>query len=154
MSAKEIDGKIEHWHDTLKSETLSKEVKAEQAAGIEMTGRVSEAVYLRILTGTNSSYLDGDETMSDIADAEIKARGIKVKKKKVSKKMLESMTIAEKRKLLREDELKVRIDEELKLADIKYIIPQSDEMKRIMNDGTQQRILDKADGIDRIEDSL
>ena len=79
--------------------------------------------------------------MVKIVEAEIKARAIKVTDEK-----LKSLSLAEKRKLLKRDELQRRIDEELKEKDIQYIVPISKEMIAVMTDGTQQSILDKEAG--------
>ena len=40
---------------------------------------------------------------------------------------------------------------ELKEKEVKYIEPQSNEMKKLLTDGIQQQIFDKKDEIDRIE---
>ena len=105
--------------------------KAELATGIDITARIGGGVYLRILTKTNK--------MEDVVLAEIRARKIKV-----TKKVLDSLTIAEQKKLLKEDEFKERrATQELKLADIIYIKPVSEELKRVLYDGIQQQILDK-----------
>ena len=112
----------------------SKECSAEQAAGVMQTAYVAGAVALRILTKANK--------LETVVDAEIKKRKIKVSRTK-----LNALNMAEKRKLLRVDELKNRHREELKETEIKYIVPESDEMKNIMTDSTQQKILDKINGL-------
>ena len=107
------------------------------ASGIELTARVAGAVYLRILTDKNN--------MRDTVKVEIRARGIKI-----SLLCIASSSIAKLRKLVRKNELKMRIDEELKEADIQYIKhckPTSKEMKDILSKGIQQQILDKEDGL-------
>jgi len=108
--------------------------KAELPAGIEKTGRVGDGVYLRLMTKTNG--------MEDAVDAEIRARSILKSKEK-----LKSLTIAKKRKLLRKDELKRRINEALTEKEVTYIKPASKEMKEFLSSGKQQTILAKKAGI-------
>lgn len=149
-SAKETEKKVHHFENTLKADP-KRQVKAEKAAGVEKTAHISEAFYTRLLVDTKSSFLPGDTRMKDIANAEIKARGIKI-----SDTTLNGMTLAEKRKELNKDELKERVgagETELKLGDITYIKPQSKEMIDIMKN-VQQQILDKDMGITRIEESF
>lgn len=131
-SAKEIEAKLEKF--TISLDTPPTEYKAELPVGVEKTARIMGAVYLRILTKTNN--------MENFVNAEIAARNIKV-----SKKQLDSLTIAEKRKLLRVDELKERHAEELKEKDIQSIVPQSKELKEILTNGKQAEILDRELGI-------
>jgi len=153
-SAKEIKDKLDKFDTTL-SKDGGNEVKAEMAGGIYKTGHVAGAVYLRIFVGTNSRYLPGhglpDKTdMVDVVHAEITKRKIKV-----AKKLFKTMTLAEKRKLLRQNELQSRIiaEPELKEKEVNCIVPQSNEMKIVMNN-VQQQILDKEAAIDRIEDNM
>jgi hypothetical protein len=108
--------------------------KAELPTGVEKTGRIGDGVYLRLMTKKNN--------MEDAVEAEIKARKISVSKKK-----LKSLTIAEKRGLLRKDELKRRIDEALTEKEVTYIKPASKEMLEFLSSGKQQQILDKEAGI-------
>lgn len=157
-SAHERETKLEHFSTTLQKTGLSKQVKAEMAVGIEETGYTANAVYLKIFVDTNSRYLDNAK-MSDIVEAEILAREIKVStsgNRKYSKKKLKSLSLAEKRALLRKHEHQGRVGEgeiELKVSEVKYIKPISNEMKAVMKD-KQQVILDKQMSIDQIEDSL
>ena len=136
-SAAETQKKLFNFEKSLRQ--APKEYKAELAEGIEKTARVNGGVFLRILTKTNK--------MSDVVNAEIKARNIKVSKKK-----LESLTIAERRKLLRKDEHKNRIGEALKEADIQYIKPVSKEMINVLTNNIQQKILDREAGILTLEE--
>ena len=90
----------------------------------------------------------------DLVDVEILAREITMNKKKVTKKKLADLTIAEKRKLLRQDEMAKLLTNAgiaqrgMKEADVKHIIPVSDEMNQNAFD-KQQTILDEEDKIDR-----
>ena len=158
-SATEKKAKMEHFSATLEKTGRSKQVKAERAAGIEETGYTANAVYLKIFVDTNSRYLDDNAKMSDIVEAEILVREIKVSKtgkKKYTKKKLESLSLAEKRKLLRKHEYQGRVGDgeaELKESQVKYIKPLSEEMIAVMKD-KQQMILDKQMSIDRVENSL
>jgi len=136
-SASEVKTKLNKFKNSLKRKP--KVYKAELPAGIEKTGRVGDGAYLRLMTKTND--------MEDAVDAEIKARGIRVSNKKLSDKKLKSLTIAEKRKLLRKDELKKRIDEALTEKEVTYIKPVSKEMLQFLSSGKQQTILDKEAGI-------
>ena len=79
--------------------------------------------------------------MADAVDKEIKARKIKVTEAK-----LKALTLAERRKLLKIDELKERIDEDLKEGDIKYIVPVSDVPKEFLKN-KQQGLLNTEAGI-------
>ena len=95
-------------------------------------------------------FLTKKNDMESVVDAEIRARRIAVTKSKANEAIdakLKYLKIAEKRKLLRVDERKSRIDEDLKEADITYIQPKSDEMKAILTGGIQQRIIDIENGI-------
>ena len=78
---------------------------AELGTGIEQTAHMAGAVFLRLLTGTNH--------MADSVEAEIKARQIKVSATK-----LNSLSLAEKRKLLKVNELRSMIREALKESNI------------------------------------
>lgn len=149
-SAKEVEKKVKHFEGTLKAPP-KRQTKAEQATGVEKTAHIMEAFYTRLLVDTNSSFLPGDTRMKDIANAEIKARGMQI-----SDTTLSGMTLAEKRKELRKDELKERVgagETELKEKDIIYIKPRSKEMIDVMKN-VQQQILDKELGITRIEESF
>ena len=60
---------------------------------------------------------------------------------------LKSLSLAEKRKVLKINELKNRIGEDLKEADIKYIVPVSEVLKMFLQSNKQQDILNKEAGI-------
>ncbi|KAL7530309.1 hypothetical protein ACHAXR_007396 [Thalassiosira sp. AJA248-18] len=115
--------------------------KAELPTGVQTTAYVAKGVFLRILTKKNK--------MESVVLAEIAARKIKVTKAK-----LDSLIISEQRRLLRVDEFKERrLTEELKEKDITYIMPVSNEMKKLLEDKIQQKILDKEMGILRLEEN-
>ena len=152
-SAIEQEEKLKGWENTL--ERPSKKVKAQEPLGIHKTAYIQEAVQLSILTDTNSRYLSGDTKVDDVVMAEIKARKIckDLSGKKAGKRRLKSMSLKEKRDLLRRHEYQLRSSDELELKEkeVKYIEPQSNEMKKLLTDGIQQQIFDKKDEIDRIE---
>ena len=135
-SAAEIEKKLDKFRKSLNKK--QKQVTSELAAGIEKTAHMAGAVFLKLLTGTNN--------MADSVEAEIKARKIKVSATK-----LKTLSLAEKRKLLKIDELKNRIGEDLKEADIKYIVPVSEVLKMFLQSNKQQDILNKEAGIVTME---
>lgn len=143
-SKKERDKALKKYAKVL--EKQNKLVKAEEAAGVDIQARVDGGILLRIMTKKNN--------FEDLVDVEILAREITMNKKKVTKKKLADLTIAEKRKLLRQDEMAKLLTNAgiaqrgMKEADVKHIIPVSDEMKQNAFD-KQQTILDEEDKIDR-----
>jgi len=119
--------------------------KAELAAGVEKPARVDGGIYLRIMTKKNN--------FEPLVDTEVLAREIKRVKKKLTSKQLKELTIAEKRKLLRQDEMSNimrdpgRAQMGMKESEVKHIMPVSDSIKNAFD--KQQEILDKEDNIDR-----
>ena len=104
-------------------------LKAEMPAGVDKTARVNGGMYLRLLTKKND--------MEEIVHAEMKVRRIKM-----TKKQRKNWTIAEKRKKLRQDELARKMKEQegfgtqgIKLSEITFIEPQSNEMKNLVEEG-------------------
>ena len=135
-SAAKIEKKLDKFRKSLNKK--QKQVTSELAAGIEKTAHMDGAVFLKLLTGTNN--------MADSVEAEIKAWKIKVSTTK-----LKSLSLAEKRKVLKINELKNRIGEDLKEADIKYIVPVSEVLKMFLQSNKQQDILNKEAGIVTME---
>ena len=141
----EIEKKLSAFRISLSKQ--HKTNKAELPVGVHQTAWVKGAVFLRLLTKKHK--------MDGAVDAETQERAIeltKSKKLEVYEAKLKELTIAEKRKLLREDELKRRIDEELKIGEITYIIPRSEEMKSFLTSGAQERILAMEQGIEMLEE--
>ena len=110
--------------------------KAEEASGVEVTPLAGDGILLRILTLKNNA--------EPAVNAEIKKRKIKM-----TKRQEKSLTIAEKRMMLRSDEYKL-IGTADKVADVKHIKPQTQEMQDLRP--LQQKILNKENGIDDIEE--
>ena len=89
--------------------------------------------------------------MESIVVAEIKKRRIKISQSK-----LKALSLAKKRTKLKEDEHtdRVRAGEPLlELKEVREVDPKSDEMKEVLNKGVQAAILDKAHGINLLENS-
>ncbi len=109
----------------------------------DVTAHVGDGILFRMMTKKN-----GAETP---VHAEIRKR----KQIKFTKRQEKTFTIAEKRNLLRNDEMKVWAGSDkatagIKLADVTYLKPQSNEMKAF---GTVQRkVLNKEDGVEDEDD--
>ena len=111
--------------------------KAEQPRRMDITAFMGGGILLRILTKKNGT--------EDVVNAEIKARNIAM-----SDRQQESWNIAAKRTKLRKDEMKRMADNSgmalngIRLSDVTYIKPISDEMKGLFP--LQDSILSKEEG--------
>ena len=102
--------------------------KTQEAKGIERTAHTEGAVFLRLLSRSNNSYLKKYGLNVDgIINAELKARGIRYNTK---------TTITEKKQALKKHEHQRRVgeDEDWAKTDVQYIIPQSDMLKLFLKD--------------------
>jgi len=129
--------------------------KAELAGRVEKTALIGEKVRLGILFGTKNRFLTDAAfeglTMETIAEKEIIERKINVRES-----VLKALSLAEKRRLLREDEHPIRVKTEtsLEVSKVRTIKPQSLEMKFLLEKGVQTAIDDFEKGIDTIERSV
>ena len=123
-------------------ECLNKEpknLKAAQPVGIDETSATSGKVVLRVLMGSNQSYLNGTGMdIEELVKAELKARGIK-------KEVAKDASIIVKRKAIRLHEylriLKANTMREWKETDVREFEPQSREMVSFVTSGHHARIL-------------
>ena len=133
--------KQSHRHEKF-VECLKKEpknLKATKSVGIDETSYTSGKIVLRVLTGSNQSYLNGTGMdIEELVKAELKARGIK-------KEVAKDASII-KRKAIRLHEylriLKTNTIREWKETDVQAFIPQSREMIILFkSSGHHDRIL-------------
>ena len=160
-SKEERDNKLKSFEANLAKKR--KIHKAELPTGVEQTARVGEAVYLRILTKTNKmeEYVHDEMRAREliISDDAVATTNKRDLQNKVSESQLKTMTIAEKRAMIRKDEYLWKIAHEQgyqqsnpKETDIRYFTPQSESMRNdVLLGGKQEEILDKELGIYKVQ---
>ena len=117
----------------------TKKLEGAQPVRIDETSYTSGKVVLRVLTGSNQSYLNGTGMdIEELVKAELKARGIK-------KEVAKDASIIIKRKAIRLHEylriLKTNTIREWKETDVQAFVPQSREMIAFKSSGHHDRIL-------------
>lgn len=122
-----------------------KYTKTQEAKGIERTAHTEGAVFLRILSRPNNSYLKKYGLNVDgIINAEMRERGINFSTK---------TAITAKKKALKKHEYQRRVgeDEDWTKTDVQYIVPQSEMLKLFLKDH-QGRILNAQHETEALED--
>lgn len=137
-SSEEQSHRLEKFVECLKKEP--KNLKAAQPVGIDETSYTSGKVVLRVLTGSNQSYLHGTGMdIEELVKAELKARGIK--KKEVAK----DASLIIKRKAIRLHEylriIKANTMREWKETDVREFVPMSREMASFVASGHHARVV-------------